>query len=66
MEEIKAQIIHRVKTAKGPVAHGIQYDFGSHKSNIVCTLCLNRNKLHTSKTLKEHTKHVLQAHKKLL
>jgi len=61
-EEIKAQILHRIPTPTGPVTHGLQFDFGTHKSNIVCILCQNQDKLHCSKTLKQHARHVLKEH----
>jgi len=61
-EEIKAQILHSIKTPTGPVTHGLQFDYGTHQSNIVCVLCQDQNKLNTSKTLKQHARHVLNEH----
>jgi hypothetical protein len=61
-EEIKAQILLRIPTPSGPVTHGFQFDFGTYQSNIVCVLCQNQNKLTTSKTLKEHARHVTAEH----
>ena len=60
MEEIKAEILYKF----GSVTHGLQYDLGSHKSNIICQLC--KNKLTTSKTLVEHARHVLKHHPELI
>jgi hypothetical protein len=65
-EEIKSQILLRVKTVKGLVTHGMQFDMGSYQSNIICVFCLNRNKLTTSKTLKQHARHVLNEHSEIL
>ena len=64
-EEIKAQILHRIPTPTGPVTHGVQFDFGTHQSNIICTLCQNQKKLTTSKTLKLHARHVLKEHQEI-
>jgi len=64
-EEIKAQILLRVRTSSGLVTHGLQFDYGTHKSNIVCVLCRNQNKLTTSKTLKQHARHVLKEHSEI-
>jgi len=64
-EEIKAQILLRVRTASGPVTHGLQFDYGTHQSNIVCVLCRDQNKLTTSKTLKQHARHVLKEHQEI-
>ncbi len=62
IEQIKSQIVHRIPTPNGPTIHGIQFDLGTHKSNIACSLCSNQGKQHFSKTLKEQAKHVLKEH----
>jgi len=61
-EEIKAQILLQVRTSSGLVTHGFQFDYGTHQSNIVCSLCYNKNKVYTSETLKQHARHVLNEH----
>jgi hypothetical protein len=65
VEEIKAQILHRIPTPSGLVTHGMQFDYGTHQSNIICVLCQNQNKLTTNKTLKQHARHVLNEHSEI-
>lgn len=61
-KEDQVQIIHKIPTPNGKITHGIQYESGTHKSNIICVLCQTKNKLTTNKTLEKHARHVIREH----
>lgn len=65
-EEIKGEIIYQFRTQSGPLDLGLQFDLGSHKSNIICVPCQKQNRLTTSKNIREHARHVIREHPEIL